>query len=280
MYSVTFEGDNGSKFLFGYDGGNVFDMDFGNGLSVNVGTSQGFSQVGKTVESMSVGDRSIKATGVLFRNINEGKRTMRKVFAPFTWGRLVFEGYFIRVCVKATPSFSPVKDDGKFSMQFLAPFPYFTSVNQISVLAGGVEPSFRFPVNYATPHTFGTRASNKTTIIRNNGDVDVPLHIHIETFGVVKVPYITNLNTRERLSISGSLTAGQSLDIYRDNNTLRAELTTDEGVQDVLSWVNEISTLYFLHVGDNLLEYGANTGESSMMVRFTYSPAVVAMYES
>ena len=49
MYSAIFEADNGQKYIFGRDGETVFDMDLGNGVTVNVGTSQGFSQVGETV---------------------------------------------------------------------------------------------------------------------------------------------------------------------------------------------------------------------------------------
>ena len=52
MYNVIFESENGQKYVFGADGETVFDMDLGNGVSVDIGTSQGFSQVGETVESM------------------------------------------------------------------------------------------------------------------------------------------------------------------------------------------------------------------------------------
>lgn len=83
MYSVVFEGDNGSTYLFGAGGNTVFDMDFGNGVSVNIGASQGFSQVGETVESMTVGGRPISVKGAVFGNVYSKKAEMRRVFAPF-----------------------------------------------------------------------------------------------------------------------------------------------------------------------------------------------------
>lgn len=282
MYSVVFEGDNGAKFLFGPDGNNVFDMDLGNGLSVSVGTSQGFSQVGETVESMSVGSRPIKVNGVIFKNIYEGKTRMRKIFAPFTWGRLIFNGtYYTRVCVKDSPTFSSVKDDGRFTMQFLAPFPYFYLISESNLLVGGIEPRFKFPVNYAEPHLFGVRSSNKFSNIYNEGDVEVPLQLHIQSFGDSVNPRITNLSTQEQLQLNGTLTIGETINIYRDkNNVLRAELTTYEGTVDILSWIDDSSDLFLLHVGDNLIGYDDDNGGMSLMVRFTYSPAVVAVYES
>lgn len=282
MYSVVFESDNGLTYLFGADGNTVFDMDFGNGVSVNIGASQGFSQVGETVESMTVGGRTITAKGAVFGDVATQKTAMRKAFAPFTWGRLVFDGkYYTRVCVKESPTFSPVKDDGRFTMQLFAPFPFFYFADQTNILVGGIEPLFSFPVNYSRTHTFGTRSTNKYSNIYNDGDVSVPLQVYIESFGESVNPRITNLETMEYLQINGTLSIGDSINIYRDeNNVLRAELTSNGTTEDVLSWIDDGSDLFMLHVGDNLVAYDDDGGGTSLTVRFSYSPAVVAIYES
>lgn len=282
MYSVVFEGDNGSTYLFGADGSTVFDMDFGNGVSVDVGTSQGFSQVGETVESMTVSGRTISVKGTIFDAVYSKKTAMRKTFAPFVWGRLIFgKKYYTRVCVKETPTFSPVKDDGRFTMQFFAPFPFFYFVDSASISVGGIEPMFEFPVNYRTEHTFGSRSTNKYSNIYNDGDVSVPLQLHIESFGTSTNPRITNLNTMEYLQVNGTLSTGDFIDIYRDqNNFLRAELTRNGNTTDVLSWIDDSSDLFMLHVGDNLIGYDDDNGGNALTVRFSYSPAVVAIYES
>ena len=43
MYSVTFERDDGKRFLFDARNDIVFDMNLGDGLDIDVKTSQGFS---------------------------------------------------------------------------------------------------------------------------------------------------------------------------------------------------------------------------------------------
>lgn len=282
MYDVVFEKSNGTKFLFGEKGDTVFDMDFGNGVSVDIGTSQGFSQVGETVESMGVSGRVISVKGCVFRNVYARKTTMRNVFSPFSSGRLVFnDKYYTNVYVKETPTFSPVKNDGRFTMQFFAPFPFFYFHDKATTLVGGVTPMFSFPVNYANPHTFGMRSTNKYSNIHNDGDVSVPFEVYIESFGESQNPKITNLKTMEYLQINGTLTVGDSVNVYRDeNNILRAELTSSGQTQDVLSWVDEGSTLFQLRPGDNLMAYNDDSGGASLTVRFSYSPAVVAIYES
>ena len=281
MYSAIFEADNGQKYVFGKDGETVFDMDLGSGISVDIGTSQGFSQVGETVESMTVGGRTITVRGTVFGNVQSRKKMMRKVFAPFVWGKLTFEGtHYIRVCVKDTPTFSPVKDDGRFTMLLYAPFPFLYSVDDAHYNIGGIAPAFSFPINYSTPHKFGERGTEKYTNVYNNGDIAVPFAVYMETFGTSVNPLIVNLDTQEYLKLNGTLTTGDVANIYRDsNNILRAELTADGETVDILSWVDDGSTLFQLNPGDNIIAFDDDNGGSSLTVKFTFSPAVVAVYE-
>lgn len=281
MYNAVFESDTGQKYVFGKDGETVFDMDLGNGVSVDIGTSQGFSQVGETVESMTVGGRTITVHGTIFGNVQSRKKIMRKVFAPFVWGKLTFEGkHYIRVCVKDSPSFSPIRDDGRFTMLLYAPFPFFYSVDDAHYNIGEIMPMFSFPVNYATPHKFGERGTEKYTNVYNNGDIAAPFNVYMETFGTSANPLIVNLDTHEYLKLNGTLTAGDAANIYRDsNNILRAELSTDGELVDILSWVDDGSTLFQLNPGDNIISFDDDGGGSSLTVKFSFSPAVVAVYE-
>lgn len=281
MYKVIFEADNGQKYVFGADGETVFDMDLGNGVSVDIGTSQGSSQVGETVESMTVGGRQINVRGYIFRNVQSRKKMMRKVFAPFVCGKLIFDGkHYIRVCVKDTPTFSPVRDDGRFTMLLYAPFPFFYSVDGSHYNIGEILPAFSFPVNYAIPHKFGERGTEKYTNVYNSGDIAVPFNVYMETFGTSVNPLIVNINTKEYLKLNGTLTAGDVANIYRDsNNILRVELSTDGELVDILSWVDDGSSLFQLNPGDNIIAFDDDGGGSSLTVKFTFSPAVVAVYE-
>lgn len=282
MYSVIFESDNGKKYVFGQNGSTVFDMDFGNGMTVNLGTSQGFGQVGETVENQSVSGRPISVKGVVYGNVPERKRTMRNVMAPFTSGRLVFDNtYFTRVYVKSAPTFSPAKNDGRFTMQFYAPFPFFYSVEEQNVYIGAVVPQFRFPVNYSTPHRFGSKAAARYTTVVNSGDVKVPFEVHLQSSGTCTNITISNLNTFQFLKLNGTLNAGDTIRIYRDNsNILRAELTADGVVSDIISWIDEDSTLFELEVGDNLISANDDEGGASLTAHFVYRNAVGALYET
>ena len=281
MYSVVFESDSGKKYVFGASGRTAFDMDLGSGISVSIGTSQGFSQVGETVETQSVTGRTINASGTVYGDIQERKTAMRNVFAPFVSGKLVFGDYYIRVYVKSTPTFSTVKNNGKFTMQFFAPFPYFRDTDEKLFLIGVITPEFRFPINYSTAHRFGTKTAAKSVNIINTGDVKAPFRTHIQSSGTCTNVTITNLRTFAFLKLNGVLNAGDTVDIYWGNeNDLRAELTSGGVVSDIISWIDEESTLFELDVGDNLLSANDDEGGASLTVQFAFSPAVVALYET
>ena len=282
MYSVVFESDNGEKYVFGKDGDTMFDMDLGSGVPVDIGTSQGFSQIGETMQSRTVSGRTITVTGTVYRDVQNRKKSMRKIISPFSSGRLVFCGeYYTRVFVKNSPTFSTVKNDGRFSMQFFAPFPFFYSVNSQFSEIGSVKPMFAFPVNYAIPHKFGERSETRYKDILNDGDVKVPFSVYLKSEGTSTNIVISNLTTFKMLKINGRLQHGEYINIYRDNdNVLRAELTSDGAKSDVIHWIDESSDLFELEVGDNLISVNDEEGGASLTAKISFSPAVVALYES
>ena len=282
MYSAFFESDTGEKYVFGSSGNTVFDMDVGNGVSVNIGTSQGVSQVGVTVQTKNVPGRNINVKGVIYGDVQGKKRAMRRIISPLSAGKLVFnEQYYTRVFVKTAPSFSPLKDNGRFSLQFFAPFPYFYDIDQQSLEIGDVKPLFTFPVNYSNPHKFGEKGNERYKNIINDGDASVPFSLFLATSGTSTNITITNLLTFKQLKLNGTLNAGEYINVYRDNdNVLRAELTSNGITQDIISWVDESSELFELEVGDNLISANDDEGGVSLNAKITFNPAVVSLYET
>lgn len=281
MFEAVFEADNGRKFVFGRNGGNSYGMDIGSGVEVALGTSQGFSQIGETVQTQSVGGRLIPVKGTLYGDIAERKNAMRSVFAPMTAGRLVFQKrHFIRVFVKSAPTFSPKQGDGRFMMQLFAPFPYFSSTDEKVYTVGGATKEFRFPVNYAKPHRFGTRSTEKAVNVKNDGDVAVSFRLDILVTGACRNIAVTNMETQAFLRLTGEFEAGERIAVYRDeNNAIRAENTTGGVIHDILGRLDDESNLFELAVGDNLLAATDDYGGKGMTVRFTFHSARAAMYE-
>lgn len=281
MYSARFVSDNGDFFDFGIKGNNVFDMNVGEGVSVNIGTSQGFLQVGETVENGTIGGRNIDVKGVIYKNIESTKRKLSSVFAPFSAGTLTFnEKYTARVYVKESPTFSPQKGNGRFTMLLYSPFPYFYKKEKKVVEVGTIVPMFSFPVNYSAPHYFGVRGDDKSKNIINDGDVSVPFSLRIESNNKSTNIVLTNMKNYSFLKLNGQISNGEVIEIYRDEkNVLKAELTSGEEKKSIISWIDEKSDLFELVVGSNPLLVSDDEGGNDLVVKISYNTAVVVVYE-
>ena len=282
MYNAKYVSNTGETYDFGVSGSTVFDMDIGNGLSVDIATSQGFAQIGESVEGQTVTGRLINVKGVIYKDVSAKRKQLRSVFAPFTNGRLSFDnGYYIDVYVKDTPTFSPVKNDGRFTMLLYAPFPFFSKADSGKVEFGEVIPGFSFPVNYAEPHIFGIKEDITEKAIINDGDVSVSFNVAFETTGKVTNITVTDLDTGEFLGIKGSLYSGQKIVLNRTTEgILKANLIDGNKTADIIYWIDENSTLEKLKKGINRFKITDEFSNGEMLIAdFTYNTAVTSIYE-
>ena len=250
MYNAVFEADNGRKYVFGIDGKTAFDMGIGSGVPVDIGTSQGFLQVGETVENYTISGRTIEVKGAIYNDIPKRKKEMRGVFAPFVSGKLTIQGkYFIRVYVKETPTFSPKNDDGRFTMVLFAPYPYFYDVNEVVKTVGTIKPMFSFPINYATPHKFGERVGESYINLLNEGDVNAP----IDDAGSERWWYLTQeevdlifsadkelrdqkLRSRYTAYANGEIYTPRWICLHTAEDYIAAGLTKEQMMETVSTW--------------------------------------------
>lgn len=282
MYSAKYISDNGLSFLFGAAGNNVFDIDGLSGLPVSLGTVQGFGQIGESVESQSVKGKTLTVKGALYGNIALGKQKLKKALSAFSKGKLYFEEkYVLSVYVKNAPEFSPLKNNGSFTLQLYAPFPFFKDVKEKVFYIGSIVPAFSFPVNYATPHIFGVKSPARYINIVNEGDVKSSFRA-IFTSGVESTNItLTNLKTLQWLKFTGSIYSGEKLELYRDDDgVFRAELTSGGNVEDVLYRVDEDSTLFDLEVGDNLIMANDDEGGGELTAQIVFQPIAGGVYEA
>ena len=55
---------------------------------------------------------------------------------------------------------------------------------------------------------------------------------------------------------------------------LRAELTSGDTVTDVITWLDDESSLFELESGDNLISANDDQGGSALVVSLSFNPAV------
>lgn len=280
MYNAKFENSRGQTFYFGYQHGNLFDIEGLTGQDLNVATSQGFNQIGETVENIAIGSKNFEITGRLLGDATQSKKQMLAVFAPFESGRLVFEDkYYIDCTVKYTPIITPQKEDPRFELVLVAPYPYWQKVAAESVKVGGWKPMFSFPVNYAEPHIFAIEGEGGFVNAYNGGQVDAYFKVEFYARGEVKNPEIINVKTQEFLRLNTTLQNEEKIIVYRKGGKLFVEKESNGRTENVFSVLDEDSDLFLMRVGDNIIKATAAKNSNLLTTTIGYNAAVVGVYE-
>lgn len=275
MYNARIETDAGKIVRFGYEYGNIFDITPLSGVDVTFGTSQGFQQIGETVETQSVKgiSRTIQGT-FIGEDPESAARAMMRALPIFTTGKLIFDDkYFCRIHIKKTP-YVHRSSAGKytFSMMVYCETPYWLDVKGTQLAMGGYTPAFSFPTLYDI-HVFGVRNDSAFTNCVNNGAIEVPFTARFTTdtetvnFGII------NIYTLEHLTLNMTLTQEDSVTVSRENGRLYVQ----RGEEDIFEVLDESSDLLMLHPGDNVLRMTAESGLSGLQVSISYNAAEIGV---
>lgn len=273
MFDAVFTSSDGQTFGFGYKAGVLYSIDPLGDLPVELETSQGYQQVGATVESRSISGVTRTITGRILRNTDYCKRQLRDVFAPFVTGRLTVAGkYYCDAEVQRCPAISAASRWPTFSFQLYCPSPYWYSVAQTSAATLQVTPTFTLPVCYDT-HQYGLRAQTEWLRIQNAGldtqDWTLTLTVH----GTVENPCVTDPESGEYLRFVVTLEDTDQLRVWRENGRLRIEWIISGVSVNGFSLLDESSTLWTLRHGTQAWVRSADSGEEKLYLTMSCSAA-------
>lgn len=283
MYNCRIVTDAGKSIGFGWLYDSVFDLSPLSGADVALATSQGFGQIGETLENQSVGGISRTIKGV-FTNRNGSAlataKTMLDVLPVFTTGKLYFnDDYYCDIIVKKTPVISKEKFGRiNFSIMVWSANPFWYSSMESKYGIGVYVPAFHFPVTYDS-HIFAIRNPDAYVDVYNPGSVKVPFKTVFTCNAPVENPGIVNVVTLEYLSFDLDLELGDKLTIYRENNRLKAELERDGETSDVFGDMDENSNLFWLVPNDNTIKVTADDGDDNLQCLISFNPAYMGVLD-
>lgn len=276
MYTARIETDAGKSFDFSYQNGVVFDITPLSGVDVTVSTSQGFQQVGTTVESVSVGGIRRTISGVILNK--SSARMMLSVLTSFSTGRLYFNGeYFCPITVQKSPTIATdSRGRMKFTMQVFCETPYWYKKDARYVSLGGITPIFSFPAAY-NAHKFGERRTNAFINVHNPGDVPAAMDLTLIADGTAVNYGIANTKTGEILRFADTVSPGDRITLSRKNGKLEAQKTSGGETSGAVAYITDESTLFDLSPGDNVLAVIADDGANALRVSVSFYPAYMGV---
>lgn len=278
MYSAKIVTDAGNTVQFGYAYGIIFDISPVNGIDVDIATSQGFQQIGVTVENQSVGGLSRDIEGIIFRDIEKNTNTILKALPNFTTGKLYFnDNYFCNIVVEKTPEIRIKKGKTVFEMRLFCASPYWYGADMYSYILGDYIPAFRFPTMYDA-HIFGIKSDTFINCY-NDGDVQTDYTLTFTCSTPVTRPGIINVITLEKLNLDMTLEPSDTVRVYRNNGRLYITKEAGSVVEDVFYTLEDGSTLMWMHPGNNLLRVTADEGENALNASIEFYAPYVGVYD-
>ena len=279
MYNAKFVKSNGDVFSFGLEYGTIFDISPLSELDVQIGTNQGFQQIGDTIQTRGMKGVTRTIRGRTIGEANSLKMRMLTVFSPFASGKLYFDGkYYCNAVVKKTPAISVNDHDAEFSMMLYCPSPYWYAAQQSSYSIGRIIPAFHFPTAYTT-HKFGTKNPSAFTNVYNPGEDTDDFELEFAATGDVTTFGVIDINTQEFIEITTKLTAGEVVRMYRDSGRLRVEMLSGGVATDIFGLLKYDSNLFTIRSGDNVWKMYAGAGIDSLSVEATFNAAYPGVYD-
>lgn len=155
------------------------------------------------------------------------------------------------------------------AMLFLkAPNPYWHSTAVTEEPA--FEPLFEFPFE----GTFEMGMQRDQRIINNDGDALAPLKI--EFFGPALNPKIINKTTGEFIRIKQELMEDERMMIDTNDSSVYF-ISSDGSKRNVFPWIDKDTTFFKLQIGENDIEYTADSDIQGAIVNISYSKLYTAV---
>lgn len=279
MDELRYVPDSGNELSLTYANGYACNLVDGNGTIVNLSSSQGFGQIGESIDAMTVKGRTMRITGFILDNWQEAKAKLMSAFRPLSSGTLWWnDERWIKVYVKISPSLAN-EVISRFTIRLFAPYPFWQGAVQNKSTIGVTVPEFHFIVNYAQPHRFGTTNRNSYVNMVNSGNIDTPIRVDITAVSAtVTNPSILNMNTGERTTFNKVMAANSTIRMYTSDGKLYLKYVTSSGTTNIFDALDDSSDLFMLHPGDNLIKSEADANADKMAVTVSYYDVYEGVY--
>lgn len=156
------------------------------------------------------------------------------------------------------------------TLTFICPNPYWKSLGETEEPT--FEPLFQFP--FEGEFQMGMQRDRR--IIDNDGDAPTP--IHVEFHGPALNPKIINNTTGEFIKVNQLLRENERMIIDTTDGVKSVYFVDSTGnSRNVFNWIDLNSTFFKLVVGENDVEYTADSDVQGAVVNITYNKLYTAV---
>lgn len=277
FYGLKYTNDLGASILFGGDDYKVIEFEGFGDVQADIQTQKSPYQDGSSHIDTTLRERPIYISfaiiGDVYKDLRDMRRHIGSVFNPKIGGKLTIsfdgEDYEINCQSEHVPHFPDGGTDAVGRMQIvnvdlICPDPYWKSPSITEEPA--FEPLFQFPFEGC----FEMGIQRDQRIIFNDGDAPAP--IQVEFFGPALNPKIINNTTGEYIKVNQMLEENEKM-IIDTTDGIKSVCFVDENhlERNVFNWIDLGSTFFDLIIGENDIEYTADSDVQGTVVNISYN---------
>lgn len=237
------------------------------------------NQDGAIITHKKINPREIKITGDVKKNENEdiNRQLLISFFNPKYDGELRIKRNSVERKINYSVSdfrFINTKMNEwlQFELVLECVNPYFSSVDNFGNDVASVSKMFAFPLVICPTKIMGYKTFNNNVVLKNDGDCETGVEIHIKCAGdKIENPKIS-LNDKF-IELKVSMVRG---DILIINTNQRKKSITLNG-QNIIQKIDRKSSFFSLDIGTNVLEYTADDGYVNMEVYVYFNKAYLGV---
>lgn len=250
-------------------------IDFGF-ASIKHYTTQGYKQIGTSLNGSLLGDRDITIHGFIIQekntkpSITSLKRRLQSVvgYNRFFY-ILVDDTYYIEAFMDGSIEYAAERYKNndqlaEFQITAIAHNPTFYSLKEKVYDISYWSKNFTFPFTDDTPIIFGEKQGNVERIVRNDGDIETGALFSVYANGNVINPFIRVDNVF--VKINTALSAGDILIISTGYGNKYITLN-GENILHLASYDSGFPQIY---ADNNLVSFGAESGSSALDIKIRF----------
>lgn len=289
--ALIYKNTNGEEITFGV--GNLYHVNVGkdvtglSGVDSTVYSASSIGQHGDTYTGVRVEPRKIKITGRIRAPGDKNaqvtaRRKLMRVFNPELAGTLtyVFGKYerSIPAILEGMPEYKREDDvypKFKIELKCLSPFWVEQSDEHLDIATW--DEKWVFPWVIDDGFEFATKEASQVASVLNKGDVSVGATFVLTATGAAVNPQIFNADTREFLKINYTLQTGDVLTMCTEYGNKVIRLHRNGEMIDLYRELDVDSSFFQLAVGENNIQYDADSGADNLDVKVQYKQKYVGV---
>lgn len=240
-------------------------------VNVDVQKQKAPGQDGSTYIDALFEERHIPLEVVILEDLLVNRQYISKVFNPkLGEGTLTYQNDIVTRSISAIPEHVPTFEDVRprktqmVVIDLICMNPFWKSDDVTE------EPTFESLFQFPFEGVFQMGIQRDQRIITNDGDTPSP--IYVEFYGPATNPIITNVTTGEFIKVNRTLAEGEYMRIDTTNGNKSVEFVSPDGlVTNVFNWIDLNSSFFKLVVGDNDIQYSADSDIQGAVVNISYN---------